>query len=89
MKQILIQLDDRTASRLDEVAPGRSHKRSAFVRAAIQRALDAALETRTRQAYERWPDEPPAFDAREWAPEDEALRANAVPKRAARTRRAR
>jgi hypothetical protein len=73
MKQLLIQLDDTTAALLEEIAPGRSHKRSEFLRAVIARAVHEALEQRTREAYERWPDEVPAFDAREWASEAEAL----------------
>jgi hypothetical protein len=74
MKQILIQLDDRTAVQLERVAPARSHKRSDFVRRAIARALHEALEVRTREAYEKWPDEPPPFDPSEWAPDAEVLR---------------
>jgi predicted transcriptional regulator len=68
MKQILVQLDDRTAARLEEVAPGRGHKRSAFVRRAICSALQEELERRTAEAYAKWPDEPAAFDPAEWAP---------------------
>jgi hypothetical protein len=74
MKQVLIQLDDRTAVQLERVAPARSHKRSDFVRRAIAHALEAELEVRTRAAYEKWPDEPPPFDPAEWAPEAEVLR---------------
>ena len=81
MKQILVQLDDRTALQLERVAPARSHKRSDFVRRAIGRALQEALEVRTREAYERWPDEAPAFDPSEWAPEAEALRPAKAPAR--------
>jgi predicted transcriptional regulator len=73
MKQVLVQLDDELAERLEEIAPAKSHKRSEFVRAAIARALLEAMESRTRDAYARWPDEPSAFDPREWAPESEAV----------------
>lgn len=97
MKQILVQLDDRLASTLEKVVPGRSHKRSAFVRQALARALHEELERRTRAAYERWPDEPVAVEPRGWAAEDEAMhpertdsepatRSRAQPKARAKTR---
>jgi hypothetical protein len=73
MKQILVQLDDRLAAQLEQIAPGRSHKRSAFVRRALARAVQEELERRTRAAYEKWPDEPVPVDLRAWAPEDEAM----------------
>jgi hypothetical protein len=73
MKQILVQLDDATAAQLEKVAPGRSRKRSEFLRAVIGRALQDVLEARTRKAYEDWPDAPPVFDAAAWADADEAL----------------
>lgn len=81
MKQVLIQLDDATAARLEKVAPGRSRTRSEFIRRAIARALDDDLERRTREAYERWPDEEPGFDPHEWASEAEAVRPASRPKR--------
>ncbi len=56
MKQILIELDDETASRLEEVAPARSRRRSEFIRSAIAKALGEAEEQRTREAYARQPD---------------------------------
>lgn len=73
MKQILIQLDDATAARLEEVAPGKSRKRSEFLRGVIARGVQDALERKTREAYERWPDAAPAFDAAEWADAAEAV----------------
>jgi hypothetical protein len=84
MKQVLVQLDDRTAAQLEDVAPGRSHKRSQFLRQAIARALQDALEVRTRAAYAKWPDEAPRVDPQEWAPEAEAL--HPQKKRAAKRR---
>ncbi len=54
--QILIEIDERLAERLDRVAPSRSRKRSEFVRAAIQRALWDAEEKATEEAYARHPD---------------------------------
>ena len=81
MKQVLVQLDDATAARLEKVAPGRSRTRSEFIRRAIARALDDDLERRTREAYERWPDEEPTFDPEEWATDAEAVRPPTPPKR--------
>ncbi|HEY6560965.1 MAG TPA: hypothetical protein VI072_27000 [Polyangiaceae bacterium] len=74
MKQILIQLDDALAAQLEKVAPGRSRKRSDFLRAVIGRALQDVLEMRTRKAYRKWPDEPSPFDAAGWADDKEAMR---------------
>ena len=73
MKQLLIQLDDALAARLEKVAPAKSHKRSEFVRRAILRSLDEELEKTTRAAYEKWPDEETAIDPTEWAPESDAV----------------
>jgi hypothetical protein len=73
MKQLLIQLDDATAAQLEHVAPGKSRKRSEFLRGVIARGVQEALEANTRKAYERWPDAPPPFDAADWADESEAL----------------
>lgn len=62
--QILIELDRETFRRLEAAAPAKSRKRSAFIRAAIQRALWELEEEKTRQAYLVTPDhDPPAFDA--------------------------
>jgi predicted transcriptional regulator len=67
MKQILIELDDATAARLEAVAPARSRRRSEFVRAAIRRALAAVREEEAAAAYARHPDSEPAyFDAAAW-----------------------
>ena len=67
MKQILLELDDETAARLDEVAPARSRKRSDFIRAAIRRALLDVEEQATEAAYRRQPDsEPVYFDKEAW-----------------------
>lgn len=56
MKALLIELDPETAARLDKVAPGRSRRRSEFVRAAIRRALWELEERVTEAAYRRQPD---------------------------------
>jgi hypothetical protein len=67
MKQVLLELDDDTASRLEKVAPARSRRRSEFIRAAIRRALWDLAEAATEEAYRREPDsEPPPFDPATW-----------------------
>jgi predicted DNA-binding protein len=67
--QVLIELDDDTHRRLEQVAPSRSRKRSAFIRAAIQKALWELDEAKTREAYLAAPDdEPVAFDPGVWEP---------------------
>jgi predicted transcriptional regulator len=56
MKQLLIELDDDVAARLEQVAPGRSRRRSEFIRNAIRRALWDLEEHATAEAYRRMPD---------------------------------
>ncbi len=73
MKQVLVQLDDQTSALLERVAPGRSRKRSEFIRRAVARALLEELERGTRAAYEMRPDEPATFDPDEWASHAEAV----------------
>jgi hypothetical protein len=69
MKQLIVELDDALAQRLERTAPGRARKRSDFVRAAIAAALDRALEDETRRAYERSPDtNDEYFDPAVWQP---------------------
>jgi len=80
MKQVLVQLDDRLADELEQVVPGRSHKRSAFIRRAIARALHEELERRTREAYATAPDEAPGFDPAAWASESEAIHPPVLPR---------
>ena len=55
MKQLLIELDDEDAARLERVAPGRSRRRSEFVRMAVRRALWDLEEQATADAYRRLP----------------------------------
>jgi predicted transcriptional regulator len=57
MKQLLIELDDDVAKRLEEVAPARSRKRSEFIRAAVNKALWDLEEKATQEAYQRVPDQ--------------------------------
>jgi hypothetical protein len=71
MKQLLIEVDEDVAARLEAVAPARSRRRSEFVRNAIQRALWLIEEEATAEAYRRQPDsvadaylDPSAWEAR-------------------------
>jgi len=56
MKQLLIEVEDDIAAKLEAAAPGRSRQRSEFVRMAIRRALWALEEAKTAEAYRRQPD---------------------------------
>jgi hypothetical protein len=55
MKQILVELDDRCARDLERVAPAKKRMRAEFIRLAIRRAVDVALDRRTADAYLRAP----------------------------------
>ena len=67
MKQILVELDDDLAARLDAVAPGRARKRSEFIRRALLKALCEIEEQAAAAAYGRLPDVgEPAFVAEDW-----------------------
>ena len=70
MKQMLIQIDDELAVRLEKVAPSRSRKRSEFVRAALRKALWEIEERATAEAYRRQPDSATDayFEPRVWEP---------------------
>jgi hypothetical protein len=68
--QLIVELDDALARELERVAPARSRQRSAFVRAALRRALDQLAEDRMKEAYQAKPDNEPAhFDPRVWEAE--------------------
>jgi hypothetical protein len=56
MKQLLIEIDEEMATQLETVAPGRSRRRSEFIRNAIRRALWDLQERATAAAYARQPD---------------------------------
>lgn len=56
MKPLLIELDDEVVARLEQVAPGRTRRRSEFIRMAVRRALWELEEQATAEAYERQPD---------------------------------
>jgi hypothetical protein len=55
MKQILVELDDRCARDLERVAPAGKRVRAEFIRLAIRRAVDLALERSTELAYRAAP----------------------------------
>jgi len=66
---VLIDLDPDTYRRLERVAPAKSRRRSAFIRAAIQKSLWEREEEATRRAYLDEPDlELAAFDPTAWEP---------------------
>ena len=69
MKQLLIELDDEDAAKLERVAPARSRRRSEFIRTAIRRALWDLEEQATAAAYARQPDSAAAYiDDEAWEP---------------------
>ena len=74
MKQLLIELDNETAEKLERVAPARSRKRSQFIRSAIRRALWELEERATAEAYRNQPDsaDDAYVDPRVWEPDDKA-----------------
>jgi len=66
---ILIEIDAETYRRLEKVAPAKSRKRSAFIRAAIQKSLWELEEERSRRAYLAMPDgEAAPLDPGTWDP---------------------
>jgi predicted transcriptional regulator len=56
MKQVLIEIEDDVAAKLEQVAPGRARRRSEFIRMAIRRALWELEERATAEAYRAHPD---------------------------------
>jgi Arc/MetJ-type ribon-helix-helix transcriptional regulator len=69
VKQLIVEIDEATAARLERVAPSRARRRSEFVRQALREALDRALEAETAAAYRRQPDpDEEYFDPAEWEP---------------------
>lgn len=88
MKRMLIEIDERSARDLERIAPTRERKRAEFIRLAIRRALDLALDRATRRAYGSAPvsDEVVASDLQGWD-EGNALALHARPPANARPRR--
>ena len=70
MKKLLIEIEDEVADELEKVAPGRSRKRSEFIRMAIRKVLWELEERATAEAYERRPDtdEDAYVDPEAWVP---------------------
>ena len=62
MNQVIIELDDRTLSRLNQVAPPKARKRSEFIREAIRRALDERMEEQMERAYRQTPQDSTEVD---------------------------
>lgn len=87
MKQIMIQLDEVTAAQLEKIAPGSGRKRSEYLRGVIARAIHETLELRTREAYEKWPDQLPPVEPADWADETEAVHPSAKHTRPGPSRR--
>ena len=94
MKQILVELDDRCARDLERVAPSKKRLRAEFVRNAIRRAIDIALDRSTEEVYRQRPLSrgAEASDLMGWD-EDNALARRArstkkAPRRRARTKSA-
>ena len=68
MKQLLVEIDEDTFKQLEQVAPARSRRRSAFIREAIHKAICEEQERATAEAYRRVPDsaDDAWFDPRVW-----------------------
>lgn len=78
MKTMLIELDDRVARDLERVAPVKERRRAPFVRLAIRRAIDLALDRETGRAYEAQPD---VGTLEGWDPHNRLARPAIVPRR--------
>jgi predicted transcriptional regulator len=76
MKQLLVEIDEATLEKLEQIAPAQSRRRSAFIRAAIHRAISDAQERATAEAYRRIPDsaDDAWFDPQVWEHEPAAPR---------------
>lgn len=76
VKPSLSQLDDDTFEQLERIAPAHSRRRSAFIRAAIHKALCEEQERATAEACRPVPDSAGDawFDPRVWEPERPAYR---------------
>jgi predicted transcriptional regulator len=75
MKQLLVEVDEDTFEKLEQIAPARSRRRSAFIRGAIQKAICEEQERATAEAYRRVPDsaDDAWFDPRVWEPKPPAF----------------
>ena len=88
MKQILIEIDDRCARDLAKVAPTGNRVRAEFIRMALRRAIDLALDRDTEAAYRTQPlaNVAAPADLLGWDPNNE-LAEPAVPAKRKRDRR--
>jgi predicted transcriptional regulator len=70
MKQVLIEIDDDVAAKLECIAPGRARRRTEFIRMAIRQALWKLEEQATAEAYQKHPDSAADafFDPGAWEP---------------------
>ena len=84
MKQILIEIDDRCARDLARVAPAKKRVRAEFIRLAIRRAIDLALDRSTEAAYRARPlaGEMTLADRVGWDADNEFARPATLPKKA-------
>jgi ribosomal protein S9 len=89
MKQILIEIDERSARDLQRVAPAGKRVRAEFIRLALRRAIDIALDRSTESAYRERPlaGEFTSADLVGWDSENK-LAKPAAPRKARRRRRA-
>lgn len=76
MKQMLVEIEDDVAAKLEQVAPARSRRRSEFIRTAIRRALWELEERETAEAYRTQPDTAAEayFDPSVWQTEEKEQR---------------
>lgn len=81
MKSILVELDDRCARDLERVAPVKERMRAEFIRLAVRRAVDLALDRVTAVAYLEQPlgDGVTERDLAGWDPNN-ALAKSALPR---------
>jgi predicted transcriptional regulator len=88
MKKFIVELDDQCARDLERVAPSRLRLRAEFVRRAIRREIDRALDRVTEEGYRAhpMPAESGSADMLGWDPQNE-LAKKARKKAKARPRR--
>src|SRR5262249_21181006 len=70
MRSISVQIDERTYSALNRIAPAAKRKRAEFIRTAVRRAIREFENERIRQRYLKHPDSDFVVDdwqnAEEW-----------------------
>jgi hypothetical protein len=86
MKQILIEIDERCARDLQRVAPAGKRVRAEFIRLALRRAIDLALDRATESAYRERPlaGELTSADLVGWDSQNELAKPAARPKKVRR-----